>query len=107
MCPLKLVIFNIQGLVTKTTNKIETPELRKLFEKSDIVMLTETWGHRHINFHVSNFQHFELNRTIYKQNTKRHFGGIIVYVRQSLIKKDSILLLTKENDDIIWLLATS
>ena len=103
MCPLKFVIFNIQGLVTKTTNKLETPELRKLFEQNDIVMLTETWGHRHINFHVSNFQHFELNRTIYKQNTKRHSGGIIVYVRQSLIKKDSILLLTKENDDIIWL----
>ena len=66
-------------------------------------MFVETWGHRHVNFHVPNFQYFELNRTIYKSSTKRSSGGIIIYIRESLIKPDSVVLLTKESDDIIWL----
>ena len=65
-------------------------------------MFTETWGHRHIKFNEPNFHHFEHNRTVYKQSTKRHSGDII-YVRKSLIKDGTILLLNMENDDVIWL----
>ena len=32
------------------------------------------------------------DRNIYKLNTKRHSGGIIVYVRQALIKKLNIIV---------------
>ena len=62
-CSNEVAIFYIQGPATIRTNKVETPKLPELFEQTDIVMLTGTYSHRHINFHVSNFQYFELNRT--------------------------------------------
>ena len=64
-------------------------------------MFVETWGHRHVDFNVPNFRYFELNRTVYKSTTKRSSGGIIVYIRESLINPDSVILLTTESDDII------
>ena len=93
----------MQGLITKSTNKLNSPEICEIFNKNDIIMLVETWGHRHINFNVPNFRFFELNRTVYKSATKRSSGGIIVYIRESLIKSDSVVLLTTDSDDIIWL----
>ena len=66
-------------------------------------MLVETWGHRHVDFSVPNFRFFELNRKTYKSKTKRSSGGIIVYIRESLISHDSVVFLTTEGDDIIWL----
>ena len=45
-----------------------------------------------------------LNLTeLYINNQQSDSGGIIVFVRESLIKDDSILLLNIENDDVIWL----
>ena len=66
-------------------------------------MLVETWGHRHVDFNVPNFRFFELNRTVYKSTTKRASGGIIVYIRESLINQDSVVFLCTDSDDIIWL----
>ena len=66
-------------------------------------MLVETWGHRHVDFNVPDFRFFELNRTVYKSTTKRASGGIIVYIRESLINQDSVVFLCTNSDDIIWL----
>ena len=87
-------MLSVQGLVSKSTNKLESPEICDVFNKNDVVILVETWGHRHVNFHEPNFQFFELNSTLYKSTTKCSSGGIIVYIRESLIKPDSVVLLT-------------
>ena len=55
------------------------------------------------DFNVPNFRFFELNRTVYKSTTKRASGGIIVYIRESLINQDSVVFLCTDSDDIIWL----
>ena len=72
MCALRFAVVNIQGLASKSTNKLNCPEICDLFNNNDIIMFVETWGHRHINFHVPHFQYFELNRTIYNLQVSVH-----------------------------------
>ena len=45
--------------------------------------------------------YFELNRTGYKSDTKRSSGGLVVYIRDSILKPNSKVVLLKENDDVI------
>ena len=52
---------------------------------------------------MQGFTHFVLNRTEYKLNSKRSSGGIVLYLRDSLIKQDSNPLFKPDSDDIIWL----
>ena len=79
------------------------PEIREIFFENDIIMFTETWGNQLTNFYVENFQYFELNRTGYKSGTKRSSGGLVVYIRDSILKPNSKVVLLKENDDVIWI----
>lgn len=85
---LKFALVNVQGLSGKCSNKLEMVEIRDLFINNDVVLFTETWGSEHTNFTVSEFTFFELNRTEIKPNSKRASGGIIIYIRTSLIKQD-------------------
>ena len=106
MCrDLKFALLNIQGLVTKCTNKLESDEVKTLFLNNDIIMFTEHWGCSFTNFAVNGFTFFELNRTEIKQNSKRLSGGIIIYIKDSLIKlnKNTELSIKRQDDDIIWL----
>ena len=41
---IRFSLLNIQGLVTKSTNKLLSDELRFIFSQSDFVLLTETWA---------------------------------------------------------------
>jgi hypothetical protein len=41
--PLRFVLLNIQGIATKRTNKLNSPEIRNIFENNDIVLFSETW----------------------------------------------------------------
>ena len=96
--------LNLMGLATKTSNKLDTPDIRDLFNnKNHIVLFVETWGHRHINFDVPHFQYFELNRALYKPSSKRASDGIIICIREAFIKSDPMVLLLKDNDDVIWM----
>ena len=36
-------MLNVQRLVSKSTNKLESPEIGNVFNKNDVVMLVETW----------------------------------------------------------------
>ena len=67
------------------------------------MMFTESWGTEYTNFHVPGFQYFNLNRHEYKPNSKRASGGIIIYVKGSILKPNYNVMLMKDNDDIIWL----
>ena len=89
----------MQGLTSKRTNKLKSPELIETFKNHDVVLLTETWTNSFSDLTVDNFEYFVLNRTNYKKNSKRASGGIIVYVRNKLVSKDTLVF--KSCDDII------
>lgn len=62
---LRFSLLNINGLVTKRNNKLNSEEIRSVFESSDVVLFTETWGHSYCNFEYPNFESFILQQTGY------------------------------------------
>jgi len=83
----------VQGLVTRRTNKLNSPELKHVFETHDVVLLTETWTNDTCmsNLHVNNFKCFFLNRTEIKKTSKRSSGGLIVYIRDQYVANDTLV----------------
>ena len=75
-CPIYFTLLNIQGLASKSNNKLEWPEVKNCLKKMIFILFTETWGNAYTKFDFDNFQHFELNRNEYKPNKKRSSGGL-------------------------------
>ena len=98
---MNCVLLNVQGLVTKNVNKLETPEVVDLFLKNDLLCFTETWSNESINMCVDGFHVFSLHRTDKKVGTKRDSGGIACYVKNCLLKY--IDFYESDSDDILWL----
>lgn len=94
----KLSLLTIQGLVSRRTNKINSPELASIFDSSDIVLLTETWTNDFSDIDVRNFGHFVLSRKDVKAGSRRNSGGIIVYIRDKFVSKHTLIL--KSEDDL-------
>ena len=94
---LNLSLFNVQGFVTKYTNKLQSEELVKIFQSNDIILLTEIWTNDLCEISVDGFSVFQLNSK--KHNAKRYSGGIALYIKNSLMRLCE--LLKKENDDVI------
>ena len=94
-------LLNIQGLVTKFTNKLHSQELKTIFSSSDFVLFVETWAGEFEDLSVPGFHLIQLNRTDIKTNTKRNSGGIALYIKQTLYTYCT--LLEKQSDDIIWI----
>ena len=63
------------------------------------MLLVETWTN-FSDIDVSNFHAFVLNRNENKKSSKRSSGGIILYVRNKYVSKDTLVYTDK--DDIIW-----
>ena len=95
---MKFVLLNVQGLVSKNVNKLETPEIKSLFLNNDILCFTETWSNESTNMCVEGFSLFCLHRTDKKVNSKRDSGGIACYIKNYLIKY--IDLYASDSDDI-------
>ena len=77
---VRFALLNIQGLITKSSNKLNSPEVIDLFVNNDIVCFTETWGCDDFNFEVNNFRHFVVNRSRKLIGTTRKSGGVVVYI---------------------------
>ena len=60
---IMFALINIQGLITKRNNKLQSDELKNVFNTDDIICFTETWGADYFNFAYEGFTHFDLNRT--------------------------------------------
>ena len=88
-------------MLSKSVNKLDSPEIKHLFENNDILCFTETWSNKFININVPEFTVFSLNRTDKKIGSKRDSGGIACYVKDSLLNEVS--LYKSESDDLIWL----
>ena len=65
-------LLNIQGFVTKYTNKLLSTELTQIFQNNDIILLTETWSGELTDISVNGFNVFQLDRGNKKLNTKRN-----------------------------------
>ena len=59
---LNFLFLNVQGLLTKDTNKLQSDELIKIFQSNDIVLLTEVWTNDLCDVSVDEFSVFQLNR---------------------------------------------
>ena len=70
----QFILLNIQGLMTKYTNKLQSRELKNILSKNDFVLLTETWASEIADISVEGFHLIQLNRVEKKQNTKRNSG---------------------------------
>lgn len=68
--PLRVSLLNVQGLVTKRTNKLQTDEFQNIFSSSDVVLLTETWTNQYSNIDVNGFEAYVLNRKEIKKTSK-------------------------------------
>lgn len=98
---LRFCLLNVQGLVTKRTNKLKTEEFVTIFNSNDIVLLTETWTNEYSNTEVDNFDAFILNRKENKKGSKRNSGGIILYIRNKYVSKHTLVYTSQ--DDLIWI----
>lgn len=94
------MLLNCQGLVTRRTNKLHSDEFKSIFSSNDLILLTEYWTDDFSDINVSNFESFPLHRRETKRNSKRNSGGIIIYIRDKYVNRDT-LVYTSE-DDIIW-----
>ena len=78
---LRFSLLNAQGLISRRTNKLKSPELKQIFDTSDLVLFTESWTDENSDLEVNNFEHFVLNRKLIEANSRRNSGGIVLYVR--------------------------
>ena len=84
----------------KRSNKLQSSELKRVFDTNDIICITESWGDESQNFDYDGFEHFELHRTENKVTCTRNSGGIVVYFRDYLV--DYGIFVMKRNDTHIW-----
>ncbi|MCG8048238.1 MAG: reverse transcriptase family protein [Candidatus Thiodiazotropha endolucinida] len=58
------------------------------------------WTDNYSNLTVSGFQVFALHRRERKKNSKRNSGGVLVYIRDKYVTKDTLVY--SSDDDILW-----
>ena len=95
--PLRYVHFNVQCLVSKRVNKLQSDYFKDLFENNDVLLFCETWSSELSELHVDGFEYDALHRTDKHKNSKRDSGGLVVYIRSCYYKYVSIHC--KDSDD--------
>ena len=55
---ISFALLNIQGLITKRLNILQTSELRSVLKNDDLVCVTESWGDSSQNFDYEEFTHY-------------------------------------------------
>ena len=98
---LKFALLNIQCLISRRTNKLESQELEHIFQTNDLVLLTETWAGEYSDVSFPDFKIFYLSRTNGKSNTKRNSGGIAIFIREKDCTPN--MQIKSDGDDILWL----
>ena len=102
---LRCALLNCQGLISKRTNKLKSIEFQSTFESHDVILLTECWTNQFSEITVNNFESFSLHRQENKQSSKRNSGGIVLYIRNKYVSKDTLVFTS--HDDILWFKVSS
>ena len=84
---MNFALLNIQGLISKRSNKLQSKELIQIFQHNDFILLTEIWTNDMSDISVDGFTVFQLKRTCKKRNAKRDSGGIAQYIKDSLVRQ--------------------
>ena len=74
-------------LISKNVCKLDAPEIVHIFEKNDIILLTETWSSDLYNYEVSGFVAIKLLRTEKKLGSKRSSDDLIIFIRSKFYDK--------------------
>ena len=79
-----ICVKNVQCLVSKFVNKLQSSEIKEIFHSHDIVIFTENWTNVQSDLVVNGFDHYVLHRVTKKKSSKGDSDGIIAYVANSL-----------------------
>lgn len=80
---------------------MNSDELLKLFDCRDVILLTESWLSDKFNCDVEGFTYFKLDRSLTHKNARRDSGGIIIYIKNNI--KNKVSLLKTTGDNIMWI----
>lgn len=81
-----------------------SPELKCVFDKNDIICLTESWSCDDYDYTVENFMYYKLDRCKLYKKAYRNSGGVIIYLRNTLLINGDIKnnILFCSNDSHLW-----
>ena len=93
---MKFALLNVQGLIGKLFDKLQSPEFKNLVETNDVITVTETWTNELSCVDLEGYEHFVLNRNIKHPNAKRDSGDLIVYMKTYLVCRDNLVKMVED-----------
>ena len=69
---LNFALLNIECLISRRTNKLESQEFITIFQNNDLVLLTETWSDEYSDLFFAGFICFYFSRKNRNINSKRN-----------------------------------
>lgn len=95
---VKCFSWNIEGL---TSRKRDDAHFLDFITEYDLICLSETWTNKTSKIKLNGYQAFHSYRNFQHRRAKRSSGGIIIYVKKSILK--GIKLVKNDVDYILWL----
>ena len=94
-------MLNVQGLIGKSYDKLNSYEVKQIFKHNDIILFTETWTNEEQCLQVEGFTHYPLHRKLKLKNARRDSGGLLIYISNRLVNEE--IIFKTVDDCIIWL----
>ena len=79
---ISICSWNVDGLISKSYNKMNDPSFVNELTAYDITFLSETHTGLENHIDVEGFQHIPICRSIARNN--RYYGGLAVLIRKSI-----------------------
>ena len=93
---LRVVTWNINGL---TQYELHDNILGKFLKGFDIILLSDTWKSEQDEFTLEGLGFYNFPRYYRHVNARRNFGGLAVFIRNSV--KHGLLFLYQHDDNVI------
>jgi exonuclease III len=94
---LSIASWNVQGLISKETNKIDDPNFIHEIQKHHIIALQETHTTSDMYINVPGYYTYQVSRP--HVGRKAH-GGIAILVKNEL--RAGVRFLSAETTDLVW-----
>lgn len=91
-------MWNCNGL---TESKLSNNDFVRLLTDNDILVLTESWTGKHFENCFCDFTAFNFYRKFRHRRAKRNSGGIVIFIRDSILPGVSVV--RNHHDTIVWL----
>ena len=80
--------------------KLTDPEFISYVNKYDVILLCETWTSKLSSLSISGFEVFASHRPKINKKARRCSGGVILYVKESLLK--AVTVVKDDVPDMLW-----